>query len=59
MYKEDLALNNLQWLICHKTQPNQTKQSLLNMSDLVKIGALSIYLPNPFIMGRMQYKVSF
>ena len=25
MFKEDLALNNLQWLICHKTQPNQTK----------------------------------
>ena len=24
MYKEDLALNNLQWLICHKTKPNQT-----------------------------------
>ena len=23
MYKEDLALNNLQWLIWHKTQPNQ------------------------------------
>ena len=23
MYKEDLALNNLQGLICHKTQPNQ------------------------------------
>ena len=23
MPKEDLALNNLQWLICHKTQPNQ------------------------------------
>ena len=23
--REDLALNNLQWLICHKTQPtNQT-----------------------------------
>ena len=22
MYKEDLALNNLQWLICHKTQTN-------------------------------------
>ena len=22
MYKEDLALNDLQWLICHKTQPN-------------------------------------
>ena len=24
MYKEDLALNNLQWLICHKITPNQT-----------------------------------
>ena len=23
MYKEDLALNNLQWLIYHKTQPIQ------------------------------------
>ena len=23
MYKEDLALNNLQWLICHKNKPNQ------------------------------------
>ena len=23
MYKEDLALNNLQGLICHKIQPNQ------------------------------------
>ena len=27
MYKEDLALNNIQWLICHKTQPNQTLES--------------------------------
>ena len=25
VYKEDLALNNLQWLICHKTRPIQTK----------------------------------
>ena len=22
MYKEDFALNNLQWLICHKTKQN-------------------------------------
>ena len=22
-YKEDLVLNNLHWLICHQTQPNQ------------------------------------
>ena len=26
MYKEDLALNHLQWLICQKTKPKQTKQ---------------------------------
>ena len=24
MHEEDLALNNLQWLICHKTKLNQT-----------------------------------
>ena len=23
MYKEHLALNNLRWLICHKTQPDK------------------------------------
>ena len=23
MYKKDLVLNNLQWLICHKTKPNR------------------------------------
>ena len=28
MYKKDLALNNQQWLACHKTKPNQTKQVL-------------------------------
>ena len=28
MYKQDLALNNLQWLICHKTQPNQIKPNI-------------------------------
>ena len=28
MYKSDLALNNLQWLICHQTKLNQTKPYL-------------------------------
>ena len=28
MYKEDLALNYLQYLICHKTQLNTTKRRL-------------------------------
>ena len=27
MYKQDLALNNLKWLIYHKTQLNQTNQT--------------------------------
>ena len=30
-YKDDLALNNLQWLICHKIQLNQTKQNRSSM----------------------------
>ena len=25
MHKKDLALNNLWWLICRKTKPNQTQ----------------------------------
>ena len=36
MYKEDLALNNLQWLICHK---NQTKPiiNVLKANESVQI----------------------
>ena len=30
MNKPDLALNNLQWLICHKTKSNQTKSLKLD-----------------------------
>ena len=26
MYKKDLALNDLQWLICHKTKPNSPQR---------------------------------
>ena len=25
MFIQDLALNNLQWFICHKTQPNKNR----------------------------------
>ena len=32
MYKKDLALNNLKWLICHKTQPNQAWFVSLSLS---------------------------
>ena len=27
IYKEDLALNNQQWLICYKSKANQTKSN--------------------------------
>ena len=29
-YKHDLALNNVQWVICHKTKPNQTVSLILS-----------------------------
>ena len=32
--KMDLALNNLQWLMCHKTKPNQTKRNQIKSSRL-------------------------
>ena len=34
MYKEDLALNNPQWLICHKIKPNLTKP---NQGEVIKL----------------------
>ena len=33
MYKEDLALNNQQWLICYKTKLNQTKSYIFNIFE--------------------------
>ena len=37
MYKEELALNNLQWLICHKnsTKPNSIYSIFMCKEDLV------------------------
>ena len=31
MYEKGLALNNLQWLIFHKTKPNQTKSYIFSI----------------------------
>ena len=33
MYKENLALNNPQSFICHKTQPNQTNVKIIRMIE--------------------------
>ena len=35
MYKIDLALNNQQWLICHKSKPNQTKQNITPKNKII------------------------
>ena len=37
MYKEELALNNLKRMICHKIQPNQTSFTLVELIDLVEL----------------------
>ena len=34
IFKKDLALNNQQWLLCHKTKQNKTK---LSVSLLIQI----------------------
>ena len=34
MHKEDLALNNLQWLICQKTETNQILYIYIYKEDL-------------------------
>ena len=36
MYKEDMALNNLQWLICHETKANQSNN--INLLSNILIG---------------------
>ena len=44
MNKEDLALNNLQWLICHKTKTNLTKCFLIIPPEHYKQGEHKISL---------------
>ena len=34
MYEEDLALNNLQWLISHKTKPNKNQLLFRGFNEL-------------------------
>ena len=34
MYKQDLVLNNLQWLICHKTKTNDINCMFTYKKDL-------------------------
>ena len=38
----DLALNNLQWLICHKTKPSNTKEGWNTIQDEARRGYCTI-----------------
>ena len=40
MKKQDLALNNQQWLICHKNKPNQTIHLSVSLRKKTKTGRL-------------------
>ena len=37
MYKNGLGINNLQWLICHKTKPNQSKLKWFYYIDALEV----------------------
>ena len=43
MYKEEFSLNNPQWLICHKTKPNQTKTVHVINVVFIRFGIKSFY----------------
>ena len=57
MYKEYLALNNLQWLICHQTQPNQTRPST-HTQDVCKNKHAFIILKNTYVK-HIGFKIFF
>ena len=48
MYRDDLALNNRQWLICHKTQTNQTKPLILHAGGSIGIKYFQQYLATQY-----------
>ena len=53
MYKNDLVLNNLQWLICHKTKPNhinlQAKLKLMSVVSVPRTMTRNFLSQNQFV----------
>ena len=48
MYLKDLALNSLQWLICHKTKPylynnRNTNKMMINKEIIKRIGCFLLF----------------
>ena len=44
MYKKDFALNNLQWLICHKTKPVSTPNGDIQFISLLILEPMHILI---------------
>ena len=66
MYKIDLALNNLQWLICHQTKPNQSKHfKQIETSPILRkaITIVDIFsvceFSSPVLTGRVSQKSEY
>ena len=49
MYKKELALNDLQWLICHKSKTNQTKAEALYIKSETNNNKNVNYLQNTLL----------
>ena len=47
MYKQDLALYNLQWLVYYKTQPTIPKDALMNLHKICKYEYAMYVIPLP------------
>ena len=56
--KKDLTLNNLLWLICHKTKPNLSE---ISHSKVRVLGMTLnyIYIYQPLHSGRIWHKLNF
>ena len=52
MYKEDLVLNKLQWLICHKTQPKQTRPIFILLIKCVSCSCLANLICILFLLSQ-------
>ena len=48
MYKKDLALNDLLWLICHKTKPNCVDLYLISRDEKCNVAIFFLYLKIEF-----------
>ena len=49
MYKEDLALNNPECFICHKTQPKESYWSIFSMKvERIRFFLMSLFFDNGF-----------